>query len=238
MPQLRSLESHALSGFSKPFPHLRYLYLRIPFDGEDLNLPPLPRLLGLRLELPAGVQYLDHDRKRLKLDLSSELRWLHVDGPGGLWSPTLHSAHFESSSETLYAMAFTNVTLTDESFNLLTRTPCLKYFYCGNIKHEGGPSHEKVVTELKRFVIRTQPCSEHPCRFAQRVICPLETVVVTQGLVDDHTEELTLSTFPWILRGPCNMSRLVGTKVSKDITSMSIGQFPIINPTAEIDGPE
>ena len=120
-------------------------------------------------------------------------------------------------------MVFTNVTLTDESFNLLTRTPCLKYFYCGNIKHEGGPSHEKVVTELKRFVIRTQPCSEHPCRFAQRVICPLETVVVTQGLVDDHTEELTLSTFPWILRGPCNMSRLVGTKVSKDITSMSIG---------------
>ena len=75
-------------------------------------------------------------------------------------------------------MIFINIILTNESFNLLTRIPCLKYFYYSNIKHKGSLSYEKIVTKLKRFVIRTQSCLEHSCRFAQRVICPLKTIVV------------------------------------------------------------
>ena len=52
-------------------------------------------------------------------------------------------------------MVFTNIIFTNESFNLLIRIPCLKYFYCDNIKYKSGLFYEKVVTELKRFVIRT-----------------------------------------------------------------------------------
>ena len=51
-------------------------------------------------------------------------------------------------------MAFINIILTNESFNLLTRIPYLKYFYYGNIKYESSLFYKKVVTKLKRFIIR------------------------------------------------------------------------------------
>ena len=227
IPDLQELDTYCATGFTQQFCKLRYLCFRLIYDenSEPLRIPDLPSLLGLRLEMAPGHLALDSAREFVRFDQHPRLTHMVVVGAGGFWYPTLRSCQFVSSSQALVAAAFINVTLLDESAQLLQRTPNLKFLYYGSIKHRCGPDDDLARLDLQRFAFRSQLCQGQSCRFQNRVRYPLTTDVVMDASAPDHTHELYLSTFPPVMRTIFNTVDLHSTNINRSSVPLPIGDL-------------